>query len=257
MFSSNTIRFVLVLATAFNAVASATELAVDLGTAANYAILTKTGISTVPSSAITGNIAVSPIARGAMTGFSFTLGADSGELSESVQIVGTGTSYSADSILPGVPAALTTAVGHMETAYDDAAGRSNTDASRINLGAGLLGGVFGGPTAPLTAGVYTFDTDVSINSDIVFYGNNDPDAVFIIQMTGNLKQYAAVTLRNGAKAENIFWQVAGLVDVAAGMHLEGILLVKTAVTFKTGSSLNGRVLAQTACNLQQATIVQP
>jgi hypothetical protein len=75
-------------------------------------------------------------------------------------------------------------------------------------------------------------------------------------MTGNLKQYAAVTLTGGAKAENIFWQVTGLVEVAAGMHLEGILLVKTGVTFKTGASLNGRVLAQTACVLQQAIITE-
>jgi len=45
--------------------------------------------------------------------------------------------------------------------------------------------------------------------------------------------------------------------VGAGAHMEGILLVKTDVTFITGSSLNGRVLAQTACVLQSATIVQP
>jgi hypothetical protein len=250
MFSSNAVRFVLVLATAFNAVASAqSEAVVNLGTAANYAILTSTGISTVPSSAITGDIAVSPISRAAMTGFSFTLGAG-GELSESVQV--TGTSFSADSVQPGVQANLTTAVSDMETAYTDAAGRNNADAARINLGAGLLGGVFGGPTDPLTAGVYTFGSDVSINSDIVFSG--DSDAVFIIQMTGNLKQSADVTLTGGAQAKNIFWQVAGLVEVTAGKHLEGILLVKTAVTFKTGSSLNGRVLAQTRCNLQQAII---
>jgi hypothetical protein len=259
MFSSNAIRFVLVLTAAFNAATShgrlhsqsrdLVEVAVDLGTAVDYAILTKTGISTVPSSVITGDIAVSPIARDAMTGFSFTMG-DGGELSESVQV--TGTSFSADSIQTGVPALLTTAVSDMETAYTNAAGRDNTDAARINLGAGLLGGDFGGPDAPLTAGVYTFGSDVSINSDIVFDG--DANAVFIIQMTGNLNQFADVTLTGGAQAKNIFWQVAGLVDVAAGMHLEGILLVKTAATFKTGSSLNGRVLSQTRCNLQQATI---
>jgi hypothetical protein len=63
-----------------------------------------------------------------------------------------------------------------------------------------------------------------------------------------------VTLVDDVLAENIFWQVAGLVDVGADAHLEGILLVKTAVTFVTGSSLNGRVLTQTACNLQKATI---
>ena len=34
---------------------------VDLGTASNFAILAKSGISTVPTSVVTGNIAVSPI----------------------------------------------------------------------------------------------------------------------------------------------------------------------------------------------------
>jgi hypothetical protein len=45
--------------------------------------------------------------------------------------------------------------------------------------------------------------------------------------------------------------------VEEGANMKGILLVKTDVLFKTGSSLNGRVLAQTACNLQMATIKQP
>jgi hypothetical protein len=35
------------------------EIAVDLGTAGNYAILANAGISTLPASAITGDIAVS------------------------------------------------------------------------------------------------------------------------------------------------------------------------------------------------------
>jgi len=43
---------------------------VNLGTAGNYAILAKTGISTVPNSVITGNIGVSPIDSTAITGFS-------------------------------------------------------------------------------------------------------------------------------------------------------------------------------------------
>jgi hypothetical protein len=88
-------------------------------------------------------------------------------------------------------------------------------------------------------------------------GQGDTD-VFIIQMTGNLIQAANynVILSNGALAKNIFWQVSGEVTVGAGAHLEGILLVKTEVLFETSSSLNGRVLAQTACNLQKATITQ-
>jgi hypothetical protein len=62
-----------------------------------------------------------------------------------------------------------------------------------------------------------------------------------------------VLLEGGALAKNVFWQVAGHVTVGAGgAHMEGVLLV--AVTFVTGSSLNGRILAQTACNLQIVAI---
>jgi hypothetical protein len=138
----------------------------------------------------------------------------------------------------------------METAYTDAAGRPNDDAARINL----KGGAIGGET--LTAGIYTFGVDVSISLDVTFFGT-DTD-IFILQTTGSVIQAAntQVTLTGGALAKNVFWQVASLVDVGAGAHLEGVLLVKTAVTFKTGSSLLGRVLAQTACNLQMATITE-
>jgi hypothetical protein len=131
------------------------------------------------------------------------------------------------------------------------------DAARINLGGGILGGDFGGPTAPLTPGVYTFGTGVTISDDITFEGKaND---IFIIQMTGNLRQDAnvKVILKYGVQAKNIFWQVAGNVKLMAGAHMEGVLLVKTDVTFITSSSLNGRVLSQTACNLQMATVEEP
>jgi hypothetical protein len=66
-----------------------------------------------------------------------------------------------------------------------------------------------------------------------------------------------VILTNGALAKNIFWQIAGKVVVGGGAHLEGILLIMTDITFSTESSLSGRVLSQTACNLQVATITEP
>jgi hypothetical protein len=229
------------------------EVVVPLGDASKYVILAKTGISTVPDSTITGDIAVSPIAAGAMTGFSLTLNS-AGTFSTSDQV--TGNAFASDYTDP-TPTALTTAVSDMETAYTNAAGRPNTDAARINLGAGILGGVNeGGPSTPLTTGVYTFSTDVFVTGQIHFSGSATD--VFIIQIAGNLIQSANynVILSGSVKAENIFWQVAGYVEVGSGAHVEGILLVKTGVTFKTSSSLNGRVLAQTACVLQQATITE-
>jgi hypothetical protein len=39
--------------------------------------------------------------------------------------------------------------------------------------------------------------------------------------------------------------------------MQGVILAKTKVDFITRSSLTGRVLTQTACNLQQATITEP
>jgi hypothetical protein len=63
----------LLLLTALVTAANAQEAPVGLGTACNYVILAKSGISTVPTSAITGSIAVSPIAATAMTGFGLVL----------------------------------------------------------------------------------------------------------------------------------------------------------------------------------------
>ena len=222
---------------------------VDLGTAGDYVILTKSGISSVSPSTITGDIAVSPIAGTAITGFSLTLAPD-GKSSTSTQLAGT--AYAASYIAP-TPSHLTVAVGEMGTAYTDAAGRPNEDATRIDIGSA---GDISGET--LTAGVYTFGSDVTMNSGDV-YIEGGADDIFIIQMTGDLKvaDGIKVILQGKAQAKNIFWQVAGYVNVGSKAHMEGILLVKTKVTFETDSSLTGRVLAQTACVLQEATITQP
>ena len=223
-------------------------------------ILSEFGIENVPTSAVTGDIAVSPINATAITGFNLILDL-SGEYYTSSQVVGK--AFAANNAAP-TPALLNIAVLDMMAAYADAAGRPNSDAARINLGGGTLGGAFGGVGAKLTPGVYTFTTGITIASTIYFEGTGtglgqEGADVFIIQSSGNLSQTAntQVILSNGARAENIFWQIAGNVMLFAGAHMEGILLVANDVTFVTSSSLNGRVLAQTACDLQMATIVQP
>ena len=219
--------------------------AVDLGTAGNYVILAKAGISTVPFSLITGDIAVSPIASTAMTGFSET--STDGTAATSDQV--TGFLYGADYISP-TPGVLTTVIADMETAYTDAASRPNSDAARINLKGGLLGG------DTMTPGVYTFSSAVSIVDDIFFCGGEND--VFIIQtaQTFYVASDKKVILACGAKAENIFWQVAEAVTVGTGAHMEGNILGFTSVSFNTGSSLNGGIYAQTAVTLQVATITK-
>lgn len=61
----------------------------------------------------------------------------------------------------------------------------------------------------------------------------------------------------GARAKNIFWQVAGSVDVGTGAHFEGVILSQTAINMGTGASINGRLLAQTAVNIAGTTVTAP
>jgi hypothetical protein len=259
------LKFMLILCTALFGVNS--EPSVNILNAGKFIILAKSGITNVPQSFIKGDIAVSPISSTSMTGFSFLLDAD-GTYSKSSQLLDN-KAYAANYNEP-IPTLLTIAVLNMESAYTDAAGRLNTNASRINFGGGQLGGVFGGEESPLTPGIYTFGTDVTIVSTLYLEGNDNQynrsqynnrteyenKDVFIIQMSGNLivTKNTRVILLNGVLAKNVFWQVAGNVNAMVGSHLEGVLLVKTDVNFLTGSSLNGRILTQTACNLQMALI---
>jgi hypothetical protein len=220
---------------------------VDLGTAKDYVIIAKSGISTVPVSAITGDIAVSPIAGDALTGFSLTMH-PSNEYSTSAQI--TGKAYAAN-YGGSTPSKLTTAVSDMEAAYIDAAGRVLVYDANLNIGAGLISGL------TFTPGVYKWGSDINFSSNITIAGS--ATARFIFQCAGNIiaGSGAKVILKDGALASNIVWQAAGFVVAGTTSHFEGIFLVKTKAVFETGSSLNGRIFAQTATTLDAATITQP
>jgi hypothetical protein len=217
---------------------------VVLGAAGNYVILAKSAVTNVPTSAVTGNIAVSPAAASYITGFSMTR---AGTKWTSAQVVGG--IFAADND-PPTPTNLTTAISNMQTAYTDAAGRPTP--MFLNLG---VGGAIGGLT--LAPGLYKWTSSVTIPTDITLAGAaND---TWIFQITGDLTMSAAkhMILSGGARAKNIVWQVAGAVDFGTTSHAEGILLTQTAITLETGASINGRLFAQTAVNIAGATITAP
>jgi hypothetical protein len=214
-----------------------------LGSAGKYVVLAKSAITNVPTSVITGNLAISPAAASYVTGFSMS---KAGTKWTSPQVIGS--IFAADNA-PPTPTSLTTAIGNMQTAYTDAASRPTPNF--LNMGAGAIGG------ATLTPGLYRWTSTVTIPGDIVLAGAaND---VWIFQITGDLTMAAskAMTLSGGARAKNVFWQVAGLVDLGTSAHAEGIVLSKTAIKLGTGASINGRLLAQTAVNIASSTITAP
>ena len=211
---------------------------VYLGTAGTFAILSKTGITDVYASAVLGDVGTSPI-----TGAALLLSC--GEV--------TGKVYVVDAAGPACAindaTFLTTAVLDMQTAYLDAAGRVSPDFTE--LGAGEIGGL------TLTPGLYKWGTGLLITNDVTLSGG--PNDVWIFQVAGTLDEAnaARITLTGGALAKNIFWQVAGAVSIGTTAHFEGVVLAKTMVAVKTGASMNGRLLAQTAVTLQMNAITQP
>jgi Ice-binding-like len=212
---------------------------VNLRSAGDFVILTKSGITDVPTSAVTGDVGTSPITGAAdlltcteVTGLVF-----------SVNAAGPEPCYMKN------PTILTKAVLDMETAYEDAAGRSRPDFTELKRGD--IGGL------TLEPGLYKWSTSVTIPTDVTLSGSaND---VWIFQISDNLTASSGVTvhLRGGAQSKNVFWQVAGLTTLGTTSNFEGILLCKTLIALKTHASVNGRLFSQTAVTLEMNKVTQP
>jgi hypothetical protein len=232
--SSNIFNFKTIVAAPLSGLA-----VVNLGIAGKFAILSKTGVTDVYKSTITGDVGASPITGGAIH-----LACD--------EVAGVIYTVDVNPLIQcAVPNAgmLTTAVSNMEAAYTDAAGRANPDFT--GFGAGNIGG------KTLTPGLYKWTSGVIIPTDVVISGG--PNDVWIFQIAGNLTMSAAmkITLTGGAQAKNIFWVTAGSVTIGTTSHFEGNILGQTGINMLTGATINGRMLAQTAVTLQMNTVVIP
>ncbi len=223
---------------------SASVLAVvDLGAAGNYVIVAKTAINNSSTSTITGDLGLSPAATSYITGLSLT---NATGYATSAQV--TGNIYAADMAAP-TPINLTTAVNNMVTAYNNAAGRPSPDFTE--LGTGNIGG------KTLIPGLYKWTSNVTIPTNVTIAGG--PNDIWIFQISGNLTMSSAksIILSGGARASNIFWQVAGQATLGTTSQFDGIILSMTGITLQTGASMNGRALAQTAVILDANTLSAP
>jgi hypothetical protein len=229
--------------------ATAGPAPVPLGTAGNYVILANIGIDTAPNpSVVTGNMATGPgVTSTAITGFSLVLPAASA-FSTSSQV--TGKIYAFDYAVP-TPTDVDTASNDMGSAYTDAAGRTATSAATTNVGVGTL------TNLTLTPGVYEWGSAVIIPTNLTL--NGTATDVWIFKVAGTLTMAADmnVVLTGGAIPQNVFWQVSGAVSIGARTQFKGIVLGQTAITFGNAASINGRLLAQTAVNLDATRVTKP
>ncbi len=220
---------------------SAPRAPVELGSASNFAILAETGITTTGATTIVGDIGVSPITGAAMTGFGLIL--DSSNQFATSSLV-TGKAYAAPT-----PTVMTAAISDMQTAYNDAAGRTLPDSTE--LGAGNIGGM------TLAPGLYKWSSGVIIPADVTLSGSSDSVWIFQIAQNLDIGDGIHVILSGGAQAKNIFWQVADQTTLGTLSILNGNILDQLAIVLKTGATLNGRAMAQTAVTLDANAVIMP
>jgi len=194
---------------------------------------------------ITGNVGISPAAASDIEGFGLIADASNQFATSSIVV---GRVYAADYADP-TPSIMTTAISNMETAYTDAAGRS--DYTATELGAGNIGGL------TITPGLYKWGTGVTIPTDVYLSGGLNDVWIFQIAQTLDIAAATHVILLGGAQSKNIYWQVFGTVVLGTTSVLYGNILSLTSIAINTGATLYGRALAQTAITIDAGTIVGP
>jgi hypothetical protein len=97
---------------------------------------------------------------------------------------------------------------------------------------------------------------VTIASNLTLTGTATD--VWIFNTTKQLDLSAATTiiLSGGALAQNVFWRVDMSSTLETSSQFEGIILDATDIELRTGATINGRLLSQTAVNLQSNTVTQ-
>jgi hypothetical protein len=226
------------IATAIGAVAQAT---VNIGTASGFAILSNSAITDIPSSAITGNVGISPGVRSDISGLMV------GEV--------TGTIYASDD---------STAIGTMLVQAKTDALDAYNDA--VNAGRGTptsISGNLNGLT--LAPGLYESGTSIEISPAGILYldGQGNANAVFVFRSATSIttESTSAVVLTNGTQAKNVFWAAGSAITLGTNCIMKGTLIAGTSISCLTGSRLDGRALVQGAAagqvSLDHTTIVKP
>ncbi|MEY4485339.1 MAG: hypothetical protein RL693_2791 [Verrucomicrobiota bacterium] len=198
---------------------------VELGTAANFAVLAGSGITNTGATFITGDVGSEPTAS--MTGF--------------ITVTLEGTNHGGDLVTQ-------TAKSDLNLAYIDAAARTATVnyAPVFDLGGLTLG-----------SGIYNNPTSFGLTGTLTLDAAGDPNAVWIFQAGSTFITAAnsKVILIGGAQAANVFWQVGSSTTFGANTEFTGSMMTFMSISVGAGTAVAGRLMAQNgAVTLDSNTI---
>ncbi len=98
----------------------------------------------------------------------------------------------------------------------------------------------------LTPHTYLLNAATVLTDSLFLNAEGNSDAVFVIQIFGALSTStnARVSLKNGAKSENVFWKVEGAVSLNNNSIFRGTIVCNNGAlgTLSTGVMLDGRAL---------------
>jgi hypothetical protein len=200
---------------------------ISLGSSSTFAALGGSTVTNTGTSAITGDVGVSP--GTSVTGFP-------------PGVIAGGAIHAGD-------ATAATAQTDLTTAYNAVAGT----ACNVDLTGQDLGGL------TLTPGVYCFSSSAALTGTLTldFQGNANALFLFKIGSTLTTASGSAVVPINGGSAcpPNLFWQVGSSATLGTGSTFTGNILALTSITLTTSAQLNGRALARNGAVTLDTNIV--
>ncbi len=203
-------------------VSMAIETTVNLGTADSFAVLAGSTITNTGNTIIDGDVGLHP---------------------------GTVFSGQGPAIVSGevhiADAVALQAKNDLLAAYNDATVRTSN----------AISAELGGTT--LTPGVYSSATELQITGTLTLDGQNNNNAVFILQAGSTLTTMSGskVELINGANYNNIFWAVGSSATLGTNSEFVGNILSSESITATTGAKIKGQLLAMVgAVTLDNNTI---
>ena len=214
----------LAIAIAPNAGAEGTRPRLD--SAASYAIVADTSITSSGPSAVDGDVAI----------------AGSTDLSGFPPGTITGATHLADD------EAITVAGDTTEVNQALQDQPCNSDRSGEDLGGLRLGGA-----------VYCYIDAATLTGELRLDALGDIDTVWVFQVNGSLDvaEGSRMLLVNGAQSCNVFWQVLGSVDIGAGATVAGTFVSEEDIVLHGGVTLDGRLFTpQGGVELERSTIGQ-
>jgi hypothetical protein len=100
----------------------------------------------------------------------------------------------------------------------------------------------------LTPHTYLLNAATVLTNTVYLNAQNNPDAVFVIQINGALSTstYAKILLLNGAQAKNVYWKIDGAVLISDYSEFKGTIICNNgAIDLLTGVQLQGRAMTTT------------